>query len=307
MKKYLIPFYGVLLLFSGCASLTQTQIESINSFGKTTSNFSEYPSQIVKELSEVRLKRGLLYAQTLTSPDKIIEELDSVYNQKRYDDLISSKVDVSLKVIDKYAQSLVLLSSDKFTANLEEQAEKFGIGIDSLISLYNSVDDNDKDLPKDIGSAISKIVVFGGKQYIKIKQAKELKKFVIAADTLITITTNNLIKFLKSDEMNDLINTERIMIKRDFNTYLKHKTIDAKQAVYFDMKNSMMSIDSLRSQTIKAVEKLGVSHREMVKLVIQRKKLKTTIGEIQALYEQVKELKETIEETSENKEETNEY
>lgn len=294
MKK-VIYLLVITLTLNSCASLTKTQIESVNQFGKTTSNYSEFTSKILTELAEIRLKRGLLYVTTIENTKNRIEALDSVYSQKRFDYSISKKVDITIKVIDKYAQSLVLLSSDKYSKDLEGQAKRFGIGIDSLTTIYNTLD-GVKKIPSGIGEAVSKLVILGGKQYVKAKQAKEVKKFVTEADTLIAVMTSNLIEFLDSEDIDELIRHEEMMIKRDFETFISHnKNITTDQLmIYLGMKNSIDGVKNLREQVVTATKDLRSTHRKLLSVISEKQKLDTTIKELQVLYEQMKELKNIV-------------
>ena len=203
MKKCLC-FFCLAVLIQGCASLSKSQIESVNQFAKTTQNFSAFPSHIMSELAEIRLARSLYYANSLSDANLHIDELDSSYEQNIFDNAMSTKVDITFMIIDKYAQSLLLLSSDKFGDDLVDQAKSFGIGIDSLVTLNNAIVGNEK-LPRGIGAAVSQLVVIGGKQYIRIKQAKEIKKFVSIADTLVNTMCSHLLTFLKSSTIEDFI------------------------------------------------------------------------------------------------------
>jgi len=294
MKK-VIFLLVIILTLSSCASLTKTQIESVNQFGKTTSNYSEFTSKILTELAEIRLKRGLLYATTIENPKNRIEELDSVYSQKRFDYLISKKVDITIKIIDKYAQSLVFLSSDKYSKDLEEQAKRFGIGIDSLTTIYNTLD-GVKKVPSGIGEAVSKLVILSGAQYIRTKQAKEIKKFLTEADTLISVMTSNLIEFLQSEDIYELINHEELMTKRDFETFISHnKNITTDQLkIYLEMKTSIDGIKNLREQVITATKNLRSTHSKLIGIISEKQKLDSTIKELQVLYEQMKELSNIV-------------
>lgn len=131
---------GISIILGGCASLTKTQIKSVNQFAETSKDFSAYPSKIMVELANVRLKRAIYYANFYYNvPDKYLNELDSAYNEKNRDYKLSEKVEITFKTIDKYAQSLLLLSSDKYNTDLKEQSNNFGNDIDSLINQYNRI------------------------------------------------------------------------------------------------------------------------------------------------------------------------
>jgi hypothetical protein len=67
------------LSVSGCSALTKNQVGAVNQFAQTSMGFSAYPSKILSELAEVREKRGVYFAYSLTDPELHIRRLDSVY------------------------------------------------------------------------------------------------------------------------------------------------------------------------------------------------------------------------------------
>jgi hypothetical protein len=183
MKNHLL-FLAFSLLITSCASLTKTQIETVNQFAQTTKNFSAYPSKIMTGLADIRALRGIYAANSIGTPELHLKELNSTYDLKVSDYQKSQKIDITFQIIDQYAQSLILLSSDKFVTDIKAQALTMGPMLDSLIAIYNTFDKNSK-ITVGIGAAVSQLIILGGKQYIRQKQAKEIKKFVSQADPLI--------------------------------------------------------------------------------------------------------------------------
>jgi hypothetical protein len=276
---------------TSCTSLTKTQIESVNQFATITKNFSDYPSKIMTELAEVRLIRGVCYANSLSNPILHIEALDSLYNKSVYATKISEKVDITFKIIDKYAQSLALLSSDKYQIELENKSQELGIGLDSLVSQYNRIEKSSK-LPTNIGGAIGKLVVIGGSQYVKSKQAKEIKKFVPKADTLISVMTSNLLLFLESENINQLIEAEEWGVKQNYLSYLRQITKPSieDEYIYLDLKSRMTRIKNMRLQTIVATKQLRLAHKKLLLALQKRKKLTEVVDEVQKLGNDINDL-----------------
>lgn len=295
-----------LLCFSiaiyGCASLTNTQIESVNQYAQTTSNFSDFPSKIFGELSEIREIRMTYAANSITDPKIHISELDSIYAQKKFDDSLMLKMDVTFKVIDKYAQSLVLLSSNKYSTNIEKQAKNFGLGIDSLILLNNSINGSKK-LPNGIGEAIGELVMLGGKQYIKNKQAREIKKFVGMADTLIGVMTSNLLEFLTASNLDAMIRGEEREIKLSYLAFLSDRTRTGieNDFNYLALTKRIEGVRILQQKTIVATKKLRITHKKLLTEISKRKNIKQMINELQILIEDVNGLYETCKQIDNHK------
>jgi hypothetical protein len=295
MKKILYIF-GVIWLLAGCATLTKTQIENVNQFAETTKNFSEYPSKIMEGMADIRFKRGVYYANSLSDPKIHIGELNNVYAQKKFDNKVAEKVDVTFKIIDKYAQSLALLSSDKYEKDLAEKAKAFGVNIDTLISLNNSIDGTTK-VPVGIGDAVGQLIVMGGKQFTRVRQAKEIKKFVAMADTLIEAMTNNILDYLESKNINELILNEEKEITRNYLSYLQQtpRATIQDELGYMELKAEVDEVRELQEQSIKATKKLRKAHAKLLENIREKKKLKNIIVELQDLYEDISSLKTTVE------------
>ena len=283
------------LVLSSCISLTKTQIESVNQFAQNTRNFSIFPSKIMTELADIRVKRGIYYANSLTDPKQHIAELDSIFSQKKFDYQLSDKLDVTFKIIDKYSQSLELLTSDNYEKEIEKQSKNFGIDIDSLIRLNNSLKDAIT-IPSGIGGAVSNLVVLGGKQYVRSIQAKEVRKFVCLADTLISTMTLNLLEYLQSENINLLIDHEEREIKRNYLSFLQNApraTIESERD-YLELKNDIDGVRQLQKQTIDATKELKIAHKKLLHEIEKKKNLKQTISELQELYESINKIKETV-------------
>jgi hypothetical protein len=293
MKKG-IYIIAASLMFVSCASLTKTQIKTVNHFANTTNDFSAFPGKIMTELSEIRMKRGVYFANSLSDPKLHIDILDSVHYNRNHAYKVSEKVDITFKIIDKYARSLALLSSDSYENELKGNAADFGTGIDSLITLYNTIDETKK-LPVGIGAMVSKLVIMGGQQYIRSKQAREIKSFVTRADTLISVMTANLLVFLTSENINDLIIAEENGINENYLSYIRHisKTSLEDDHSYLELKNSIDGVKKLREETISATKSLRASHKKLLNIISEKKGFKESFKELQILFEQIKDLKST--------------
>lgn len=294
MKIKQIVILIIALSLSSCASLTKTQIDSVNQFAQSSKNFSDYPSKIIYELAVIRVKRGIYFANSLDNPKIHIGELDSLYNNQKSDFELSKKIDVTFKIIDKYAQSLLLLSSDKHVVDLEFQAKNFGGDLDSLITIYNSLDENSH-LPVGLGGAVNQLIVFGGKQYIRSKQATKIKKFLPEADRLIEVMTTNLLAYLQSTTIQELIENEEEGINSNYLSFLRQRkpTIENERD-YLVLKNNLDAIKNLQKQTISATNNLRLAHKKLVIEIQRKKKLKEVIKELQVLSGEIKELKKTM-------------
>jgi len=299
--KFFFAASGLGVMLMSCASLTKSQIGAVNQFSQTSSNFSAYPGKIMTELAEIRLSRSVYAGSTFSDARLNLENLDGIHEQYTHDVEVSQKLDVTFKIIDKYAQSLLLLSSDKFETDIEEQAKNFGVGLDSLITLNNSIQ-GARAIPAGIGEAAGKLIALGGKQYVRSRQSKEIKKYVAAADTLIAIMTMNLLEHLGSKHLEELIANEEKGLKADFKTFLGHsKSTPEHGLAYVRLQLRLKNVRALQKQTMQATKDLRLAHKKLKQEIEKKKKIKEAVKEIQTLYEEVKEIKETIRSIETNK------
>ena len=296
MKKIFF-LVGVAALIASCATLTPSQLKSVNQFAETSKNFSAYPSKILDELSAIRLERTRYFAASLRDPRNIIPVLDSMHSTSLRDFSVNKKVDITFRIIDKYAQSLLLLSSEKFSNDLREQSKRFGTDIDSLITQYNGISGTSP-LPTGIGGAINKLVVFAGRQYIRSVQAREVKKFVPRADTLIGVMTDNLIQFLQNTSIAALIKAEETGLAIDFLQYFGHQNHQPASLEdvekYLSLKRRLTGTRELQAQTLQATRKLRAAHTKLLTTIETRQTLKEIAGELRTFTEEVKDIHKTI-------------
>ena len=307
-----ITFFSCCFFFAlcSCASLSKTQLKEVNKFARASENFSAYPGKVLEALSVLRMSSGVYFANSLSDPRTHLEELDGIYNLQRTDQLLTAKADVTFKIIDQYAKALVLLSSDSYATDASSQATRLAVNLDSLITLYNSLDDT-KRLPSTAIRSFGEALTAGGRLYIRARQARQIKKFVPAADTLIAVMTGNLIEIFDSGTMVKLIDNERKNIRSNYLSYLAQaRTLTSVQGKtdtmrmvsdtrpgiendrdYLRFKAAADTISNLRMQTIAATRKLRKAHAKLNEIIGQKITLTGTIREMEDFYAEVSKVK----------------
>lgn len=317
MKKILFVCIALPVLAGSCAPLSKSQVEAVHQFAQTSQQFSAYPSEILTAMAELRVKRGVYYVNALenpadindaaTSDDEIdslrestvtahVRELNEIYTARKNDYRTSEQLNISFKIIDKYAQALLLLSSDKHASNLEDQAAHFGVSLDSLISKYNAMPGTAK-VRNGIGGLIGSLIMAGGKQLIRVKQAKEIQRFVPAADEMIGVMTKNLLDFLQSGSINELISNEEKGIQNNYKSFLRNRLPGIQHEWdYIELLTRLDNIKLLRAQTVAATTGLRAAHTDLLTAIKEKKTLSEAIAGLQSFYETVKEVRSTIHE-----------
>ncbi|HTF82365.1 MAG TPA: hypothetical protein VL947_11590 [Cytophagales bacterium] len=290
------------VLVGSCASLSKTQLNSVRQFAQISKDFSAYPSTMMRVLAQVRLKRSVYYALTLSDAKLHLAELDSIQKQRAFDAESVDKVDITFKIIDTYSQSLLLLTSDQFEKELAQRSQSFGVNIDSLVCKYNLIEGQAK-VPLGLGGALNQIMLLAGKQYLRTRQAKEIKKYVTLADTLVGVMTYNLLRHLESAHIADLIQGEERAVSQSYLSYLRlrHPVSLEHDSDYLEMIHQLHEIKTLQRETIVATRALRVAHHKLFLSVQKRKDLKAHVEELQLLAAAVGGLKESIEKISKTK------
>ncbi len=198
--KTISTLISILLLYS-CASLTKSQLNEVNQFGQLTSHFSAFPGKVVSSYNQIHQQQELFRANSLPDPESNFQAIVEANDFKQKTDLITPKIDLTLKVIDQYAQGLILLTSDKHSKKLDTAAQGIGTNLDGLITQYNKINSGDQ-LPTGIGSAIAALITLGGDAYIRSKQADDVLKLVPQGDIVIAKMTDNIMDFLNTNNIN---------------------------------------------------------------------------------------------------------
>lgn len=311
MKKIAILFF--LLSLTACATLTETQINAVHQFANTSKDFSEYPKKVSSELAAIRRESRIFDANAQLDRIEHIKRLEKIHAEETLDAAHSRKVELTFDILDTYAQSLLLLSTTN-SSDLEKQANNFGIELDSLIVLYNNVD-NVRKIPTGIGGTASQVIATGGKKYLRAQQAKDLKKFISKGDVLVAGMISNLINYLDkkvyvktlSDSLGlkDLIESQRKSLEEDYGSYLSSVYFRGqnppveRDREYLALLRRLDNVETLRTQTISAAKKLREAHAKISKEILAKRTLKTTVKEIQALYEDIRNIRSTIKDIKE--------
>lgn len=283
------------LTLSGCAVLTDSQVKNINAFAATAKSYSAYPSVVLRQRADFHLHSELVVASQFTDPDAIDHRLDAA--RKNYNSAVqlSSKFDLSLQLIQQYAGLLTKLSSDHYIADLNAPTTSLGENLSSLVTIYNSkVKDT---LPSSLGSGISKVVLLIGKTLTRHKQTAALKEFVLASDTLVQVTTHNLVTVLDGESFTDgkgntfptlqsLLATEKDFFMQSYrrvvfgdNTRINYESIK----FYYDELTAYDNVEQARQAIVQAAKSLGKAHAELAVNVREKKDLKDIIAQTQQL------------------------
>lgn len=278
---------AVCLFFTGCAVLTDSQMQNINGFAATTKAYCAYPSAVVKHYADLHLTLELMDASELRFQGPLTDQLTLA--RTTYGKIIESSgaFDVSLQLIQKYGTLLVALSSDHFVNDLSSPTAALGGNLDSAISLFDAK--TGSHLSTSIGSDFSSLILFAGARLTRRKQTVALKQFILEADPIVSAATralesvmNNEMAALSREDSSRFANDARKMMAqlllRDTVRGLNWERYQADRA-YYDALTAYLDADAFRKQVVRAAVSLREAHAALAKNVQEKRDLKGFIAE----------------------------
>jgi hypothetical protein len=299
-----------LVLACSCASLTKSQLTEIQIFGQLTQNFSAYPGYVVSSYNTVHQQQQLFLANGLPTPAEHYNLIAEASDFKINSDFINPQIDLSLKIVDRYAQALILLTADRYSKALDTASKGLGLNLEKLIGSYNAVS-RSTPLPTGIGGAIGQLISSGGNLYIRKKQAEEVRKIIPLADTIIAQMTNNILVLLNGQagagqtNLPQLITLEKDNIARNYKRFLglnreqisirkgkdttgyRGTIVSERFAGLEDDRECLRLLENLnyteqlRLQCIEATKNLRKAHKKLLESVQQKKDIKEIVAEMQ--------------------------
>ena len=297
-------YYLLILVICNACALSKSQVKAVNQFAKLTESYSAYPKAIVEEYIELNHDVRLMDIGTFSSKEKSWGQIVSAGDNRDAQLKAIRELDLSIKIIDTYAQNLKVLTSEDFYKSLDEPSEKLGNNLDTLIARYNDLK-GDQGLEIGIGKLIGKAVLTIGKTFIKAKQAKFTKEFVQKADPLIGTVTGNIEKLLHEQVVSQWIPSETRNLKNKHGKLFDSISFPATDES--DLKITFGRVDHYRSGYIlrrdlgqevsdrylkilkletsakavaKSIKELRTAHHKLAKEVKRKKKFEEAIPEL---------------------------
>ncbi|MFA6334601.1 MAG: hypothetical protein WCX48_03480 [Bacteroidales bacterium] len=290
----LVFIFGVATL-SGCASLSKSQMISVQKFSNSCDSFVKYPSALFVEMAEIRAERGCFYTASLSDPLLRIKELNSMSKAYKTDLALAKKMNISLEILKTYQRALKSLSHADRYNNTGREFRSLGRNLDSLINRYNLMDFSDP-LPMGIGKAVGKIAGYGAELYVRNVQTRAVREFVIEGDSLVGAVTNSIVGILSSQSVKGLIENETKGLEANYLSLLKSGKGDfSGDREYLLLLGRTDNLSKIRSGTVSAAKALAKAHNKIASEVVKRKKLKQLYPEIEELNDELSALRRSAE------------
>jgi len=293
---FFITIVGVSVFgLTGCASLSKSQMNTIQSFSNSCDSFAKYPSALFVEMAKIRADRGCFYAASLSDPLLRLKELNSLSKAHVSDLELAKKMDISLEILVSYQRALKSLSHTDRYNNTGREFRSLGRNLDSLINRYNLMDISDP-LPLGVGKALGRIVGYGAELWVRSAQTKAVREYVIAGDSLVGAVTGDIVKILSSKSVGELIENETKGLDANYLSYLKSGAVrdftgDKEYLLLLDRVNKLSVI---RSGSVNAAKALARAHSKIAAEVLKRKKIKELYPEIEKLDDEINALRSAV-------------
>lgn len=261
---------------SGCSVLTKSQIERVSALSVSSDTLAIAPSVILKELSNIRVQRGLYYATSLSSVSLKIKELDNIAEYSVKEEKLFNSVDAYVSILNSYLRALKSISADVRWRSIGTELRGIGRNIDSLIIKYNQSGWSEK-LPVGFAKVSGRASAEAGEWIMRNRQAKLVRDYVMSGDSLVKICTSELVEILKKGGVNELIEHESESLKLN---YLSYVTSLENRGVYLDISSAreyitlsvkIENIKKTRDKAISGLQSLKRSHSALIPLLKKRR------------------------------------
>jgi len=279
-------------LLSGCAVLTPSQVKEVGRFAQATAGYGALPGSVISMYGEVAEENRLLAVTGYTfrpgdeTADQALQDMKSARQRHREFTAAAKQADEALEILNIYASALTILTSDDFTASLDESATAVGKSLDKAITAYNESYDKKFSF---IGSAAAQVVRGAGGIYLRYKQTVLLKEYVEHADPLIETLTKDvedLIRDRVSPNLKDLL----ARVEREFiNSANHHARLDLGTVVRINqIFYRLEGAEGLAGAAVSSAKRYREAHRALKETLGKKQDLKGVIEQITVLADEVK-------------------
>ena len=209
-----------LLVFMGsCASMSKAQLKRVGALAVVSDSAVAGPGSVLRLLDEVRVSRGLMYAASLSGAEARVAELNVVALGASEFGRLSEKADVCVGILESYIRALKSLSNEARWKQNGVELRGIGRGLDSLALAYSGLGFDELYEPG-LAKQLGKTSGYLAEQYGKRRQLKLVRQIVAEGDSIVGTCCSLLIAALKSPEMLELIENERVGLEQDYKAYL---------------------------------------------------------------------------------------
>ena len=260
-----------LLVFMGsCASMSKAQLKRVGALAVVSDSAVAGPGSVFRLLDEVRVDRGLMYAASLSGADARVAELNGVALGASEFGRLSEKADLCVEILESYIRALKSLSNEARWKQNGVELRGIGRNIDSLAIAYSGLGFDELYEPG-LAKQLGKTSGYLAEQYGKRRQLKIVREVVAEGDSIVATCCAALIEALKSEEMLELIENERVGLEQDYKAYLNSCSVRGVEPwvefdrVYVEDRLKVEASRDVRRQCITRLQAFRRAHAALLK------------------------------------------
>ena len=264
-----------LLVFMGsCASMSKAQLKRVGALAVVSDSAVAGPGSVFRLLDEVRVSRGMMYAASLSGAEARVAELNGVALGSAELARLSEKADVCVGILESYIRALRSLSNEARWKQNGVELRGIGRNIDSLALALGAFDGAfglDEVYESGLAKQLGKTSGYLAEQYGKRRQLKIVREIVAEGDSIVSSCCAALIEALKSEEMLELIENERIGLENNYKAYLNSAGLRGVEPayefdrLYIDNRLKIESAKDVRRQCITRLQAFRRAHAALLK------------------------------------------
>lgn len=286
---------GALALSTGCAVLTESQIEEVHRFASAAKDYGALPGGPIKQYGELSKRNRVLRLSetTFSSEGEAAQGWERIQKalavEKQFADS-SEEADQAINVLTNYAEGLQTLTAKDPLDDLDKAAANFGTSLDKALTQYNTLvrKPQQKEDLKLVGSAVAGSIRATGGIFVRSKQAEYVKSYVGEADSMVKAIAAGIGTLMSAVESS--LEIQRARLEENFKTLsVRRNMLDPDTVIMIS--ESLAQIDAsveLCKKAKSAAATLSVVHSKLVAMVDKRQDLKARLEEIETLVDQIK-------------------
>ena len=283
---YIWLFVIANLMVTSCAVLTKSQLQRVTGLTVASDTVVATPKVIFDELATVRLERGLYFAASLTSAAAREKEINALATASLTDEQLVNRAEVYVNVLNSYLRALRSISADTRWQAYGTEWRGIGRNIDSLILRTNQTDLLDTKIPVGWARLSGQYMGYLNERFMRVRQTKAVKAFVIEGDTLVSDCVDGLIDLLRRGDLIELIDNESEGLKNNYEAYLHRLELGglpadfAADRKYIELVKRVERAKYTRGRCVTALQSLKRAHARLVEELKQKQKVDFYIDEL---------------------------
>ncbi|MEZ0611627.1 hypothetical protein ACAW74_24165 [Fibrella sp. WM1] len=291
----------IVLLFAGasaltgCATLTQSQVEAVNQFATLTGKGVDYPEKVLNEVLDSQYKRRVLNAsQNVGATDPLTyKAIADLHSEKLRSLDTARRFKASMAAISAYATALQRLSSPDFATTAGTSADALGESVDKVAAFIPGV--------SGVGAALSGTLKALSGRYISGKQTKAIQRFVAEGDALVaalcqsneTYFQNNVSVFIDGIELVNTRNVDGLLRSIPTGAAVERYQMAVNVSA---LVAQQQQLKQLNKQTVLAFRQVRLAHAELKQSLMAKQTLASLGKQLLGLYNAVQDLQTTYKE-----------